>query len=162
MKNDSTPRQRSIGELVASIRDQLVGVVRQEAEIAKAEVRSAATKGGIGAAAFLVAGLILVLALLLLMVGLGFGFAAWFGWPTWAGFFLMVGVFLVLAALIGLVGYLMIKRVKAPEQTIATGRNTVNALRGQRPANPVSYDDEFEDLYGRRAAPRGGSSASGD
>lgn len=160
MNNDSTPRQRSIGELVASLRDQLLGVIHQEAEIAKTEVKSSATKGGIGAAAFVAAAIILVLALIMLMVGLGFGFAAWFGWPTWAGFFLMVGVFLVAAVAIALVGVVLVKRIKAPEHTIATGKNTVSALQGKRPANPVSYDDEFEDLYGRRATPGAASNAS--
>ncbi|MDN5820983.1 MAG: phage holin family protein, partial [Brachybacterium sp.] len=44
------PTQRSIGELVQSIRDELLGVVHHEIDIAKKEVTALAVKAGIIAA----------------------------------------------------------------------------------------------------------------
>ena len=60
-------------------------------------------------------------------VAAAFGLAA-LGLPYWAAFLIVAGVLLLLAAILGLIGYSRIKKVKAPEKTIANAQALVSEL----------------------------------
>ena len=147
------PTQRSIGELVQSIRDELLGVVHHEIDIAKKEVTALAVKAGIIAACAAVLLFLLLSAWVMLLFAAATGLEA-LGLPYWAAFLIVAGVFVVLGAIFGLVAFLVSKKLKAPETTIETAQAAVNAVQGKRRQNAVSYDDTFEELYGKQVSAR--------
>jgi Putative Actinobacterial Holin-X, holin superfamily III len=112
--------EQSLGELVATATRDVSLLVRQEIELAKAELTDQATKAGISAGLFGGAGFVAVLAIILASFAGAFGFSAGFDIPLWAGFLCMTGVYLVLAAILGYAGYRKIKRVKGLEMTKAS------------------------------------------
>jgi hypothetical protein len=145
------PTQRSIGELVASIKDEVLGVVHHEIDIAKREVTDILVKAGI------IAGLAAVLLFLLLSAWVMLLFAAAsglvaLGLPAWAAYLIVAGVFVVVAAIAGLGAFLISKKIRAPQTTIDTAMGAVDAVQGKRKQNAVSYDDTFEELYGKQGA----------
>lgn len=147
------PTQRSIGELVQSIRDELLGVVHHEIDIAKKELTSLAIKAGIIAACAAVLLFLLLSAWVMLLFAAATGLEA-AGIPLWAGFLIVAAVFIVLGLAAGLVAFLVFKRLKAPEVTIETAQSAVQAVQGKRRSNTVSYDDTFEELYGKKVSAR--------
>ena len=136
------PTQRSIGELVQSIRDELLGVVHHEIDIAKKEFTALAIKVGIIAACAAVLLFLLLSAWVMLLFAAATGLEA-LGLPYWAAFLIVAGVFVVLGAIFGLVAFLVSKKLKAPETTIETAQAAVGAVQGKRRQNAVSYDDTF-------------------
>src|SRR5699024_7366109 len=139
------PTQRSIGELVQSIRDELLGVVHHEIDIAKKEITAIAIKAGIIAACAAVLLFLLLSAWVMLLFAAATGLQA-LGLPYWGAFLLVAGVFIVVGAVPGLVAFLVSKRIKATETTIATAQTALDAAQRQRRQNAVSCDDNFEEL----------------
>lgn len=120
----------TIGRLVADASRDISALVHSEIALAKSEIRFSAKAGGIGAAMFVVAGflglLITVLvsiafAYLLVMVGLD---------PAWA-FLIVAGAYLLLAGILILIGFRLIKKVRAPQKTISTAKEIPAALKGR-------------------------------
>lgn len=147
------PTQRSIGELVQSIRDELLGVVHHEIDIAKKEITGIAIKAGIIAACAAVLLFLLLSAWVMLLFAAATGLQA-LGLPYWASFLIVAGVFILISAIAGLVAFLVFKKIKAPETTIETAQSAVDAVQGKRRSNAVSYDDTFEELYGKQVSSR--------
>src|SRR5699024_3795227 len=147
------PTQRSIGELVQSIRDELLGVVHHEIDIAKKEVTALAVKAGIIAACAAVLLVLLLSAWVMLLFAAATGLQA-LGLQYWGAFLIVAGVFVVIGAILGLVAFLVSKKLKAPETTIETAQSAVQAVQGKRSQNAVSYDDTFEELYGKQVSAR--------
>ena len=147
------PTQRSIGELVQSIRDELLGVVHHEIDIAKKEITSLGVKVGIIAAMAAVLLFLLLSAWVMLLFAAATGLQA-AGLPAWASFLIVAGVFIVISAIAGLVAFLVSKKLRAPETTIETAQSAVQAVQGKRRSNAVSYDDTFEELYGKQVSAR--------
>ncbi len=117
-----------VGDIIKSITADMKLIVRDEVELAKAELIPAAKNGGIGGGLFAAAGYFAICALSVLYFAAAFGVAAAFDWPTWAGF-LVVGVLLFLVAgLCGGIGFMLVKKVKGPERTIAQLNETVSEL----------------------------------
>jgi uncharacterized membrane protein YqjE len=130
----SEPRdERKLGELVFDVTEGVSGLVREEIQLAKAEVSEKASKIAKGAAVGISAGVFAFLALILVMEGI-----AWllneevFDGKTWPGFFIEAAVFLLIAALAALIAY---KAVKAgsppvPTQAIEEAKLTKETLKG--------------------------------
>lgn len=128
--------ERSIGQLVADISHQLTDLVRDEVALAKAEVKAVAGKGGVGAGLIGAAGFLAAVAFILLCVAAAYGLVA-AGLPTWAGFLVVAAVLLVLAAVLGLVGRARLRLVSAPQRTIDSAKDSVEALKGHDPRHPA-------------------------
>jgi uncharacterized membrane protein YqjE len=122
---------RKLGELVFDVTEGVSGLVREEIQLAKAEVSEKAGKIAKGAVVGISAGVFAFLALILVMEGI-----AWllneevFDGKTWPGFFIEAAVFLLIAALAALIAY---KAVKAgspplPEQAIEEAKLTKEML----------------------------------
>jgi putative superfamily III holin-X len=118
----------SMGDLVSEASKHLSTLVHAEIELAKLELRSTVKNAGVGAGAFIGALVVLVFSLTFGFVALAEGLVA-LGLDQWLAF-LIVFVFqlLVVGALV-FVGYRKVKRVKAPERTINTSKETVAYLR---------------------------------
>lgn len=147
------PTQRSVGELVASIKDELVGVVHSEVDIAKKELTALGIKAGIIAACAAVLLFLLLSAWVMLLFAAANGLAA-LGVAPWLSFLIIAAVFVVLAVIAGLVAFLVSKKLKAPEATIETAKGAVDAVQGKRHSTPRTYDDTFEELYGKQVSAR--------
>jgi len=124
--------ERKLGELVFDVTEGVSGLVREEIQLAKAEVSEKAGKIAKGAVVGISAGVFAFLALILVMEGI-----AWllneevFDGKTWPGFFIEAAVFLLIAALAALIAY---KAVKAgsppvPEQAIEEAKLTKEMLK---------------------------------
>src|ERR1044072_7669944 len=108
-------RDRSVAELVYDVSERTSTLIREEIELAKAEVTDKVTKLARGGAVGLVAGTFAFLALILIMHGF-----AWllndlfFNSDVWAGFFVEAAIFLLVAAGAGLFAYRSLKAGSPP------------------------------------------------
>jgi uncharacterized membrane protein YqjE len=123
--------ERKLGELVFDVTEGVSSLVREEIQLAKAEVSEKAGKLARGAVVGIAAGVFAFLALILVMDGI-----AWllneevFNGKTWPGFFIEAAIFLLIAALAALIAF---KAVKAgsppvPSQAIEEAKLTKEML----------------------------------
>jgi uncharacterized membrane protein YqjE len=112
--------ERKLGELVFDVTEGVSGLVREEIQLAKAEVSEKAGKLARGAVVGIAAGVFAFLALILAMDGI-----AWllneevFNGKTWPGFFVEAAIFLLIAALAALIAYKAVKAGSPPVPTQA-------------------------------------------
>jgi ABC-type multidrug transport system fused ATPase/permease subunit len=118
---------RSLGELVSSLTTDLSALARSEVELAKAELRDSARRGGLGAAFIAVAAFLLLLASVLLSIALAYGLIAAGLW-TWLAFLIVGLLYVLVAAVLGLLARRQFQRTKPPERTIASVKETGAAL----------------------------------
>jgi len=123
----------STGQLVASIKEDLSGLIRGEVELAKAELRESAVRAGVGGALVGVAGYVAMLASVLISVAAAFGLTALGLHPGWA--FLIVGaVYLLIAAALMLIARSRFRGIQGPERAKRVATEASQALRpGARP-----------------------------
>jgi uncharacterized membrane protein YqjE len=128
------PGNRSVAELVFDVSEKTSALIREEIELAKAEVTEKVGKILRGSAVGLAAGTFAFLALILVMEGI-----AWllneevFDGKTWPGFFLEAAVFLLIAAAAGLFAYRSVQAgaPPVPEQAIEEAKLTKAVLEGE-------------------------------
>ena len=116
-----------VGDIIKNITDDVKLLVQDQIELAKTELIPAAKNGGTGAGLFGVAGYFTLSATILLYITAAFGLIAAFDLSAWLAF-LIVAVALLLIA--GILGYLFLKRVKAPERTIAQANLATTEVKG--------------------------------
>jgi len=121
---------KTIGQLVVDIKTDLTDLVKSEVALAKAELADDAKAAGLGAGLFAGAALFGFFALMLLFIGASLTLALLL--PEWLSFLIVGVLLLVVAGVLALVGKSKISKVKAPERTIATGKDSVKALKGVR------------------------------
>lgn len=121
----------SIGQLAADVSTHLSTLVRSEVELAKLELRSTVKNAGVGAGMFIGAAVILVYSLTFFFFFGAEGLAA-LGLDRWLAFLIVFGAQFVLVLLLALVGFLKVRRVRAPEKTIKTTKETVDYLKKSR------------------------------
>ncbi len=108
----------TIGKLVVDAFDDIGALVRHMIELAKSELKVSAVAGGVAIALFALAGFISLLAIIMVSISIAY-FIVMAGFdPAWA-FLIVFGGYLLLAGLLALVGYLRIRKVRAPERTLA-------------------------------------------
>jgi len=119
--------KKSVADLVFDVSQGTSALIREEFELAKAEVSEKVAKLVRGSVVGIAAGIFAFLALILVMDGI-----AWllneevFDGKTWPGFFIEAAIFLLIAAAAGLIAY---KAVKAgappiPDQAIEEAKMT--------------------------------------
>jgi len=118
----------SVGELFSDVAEDLSTLMRQEVELAKAELRQSATRAGKGAGLLAGAGISGHMVLLFASV------AAWWsigdvtghGWSA----LIVAAIWLVIAAALGLMGRREISAVPGIPQTTQTAKQIPDAIRG--------------------------------
>lgn len=118
----------SIGQLVADASTHLSTLVHSEIELAKLELRSSVKNAGTGAGMFAAAAVVLVFSLVYGFQALAEGLAA-LGLDRWLAFLVVFAFQLAVAGLLVFLGVKKVKRVKAPQRTIATTKETVDYLK---------------------------------
>jgi len=130
---------RSLGQLFSAATADLSQLVHDEIALAKAEMKKDIKRGATGGAAISVAGVIAMASVPM------FSFAAVYAIHTtglglpWC-FLIMGGVFVVIAAIAGLIAVGRFKKVKPPERTIASTKETVEVLKKAKPRPAVASD----------------------
>jgi len=126
-------RDKSVAELVIDVSERASTLVREEIELAKAEISEKVGKLLRGSVVGLAAGIFAFLALILAMHGF-----AWlindlfFDGETWPGFFIEAALFLLIAAAAGFFAYRSVQAgaPPVPEQAIAEAKRTKEMLEG--------------------------------
>lgn len=120
-------KDRSVAELAFDVAEGASSLVREEIELAKAEIAEKVGKILRGSAVGIAAGAFAFLALILVMQGF-----AWllneelFDGKTWPGFFVEAAIFLLIAAAAGFAAYRALRAGSppVPEQAIAEAKKT--------------------------------------
>ena len=125
---------KSLGEIVAEVSEKASLLVREEIELAKAEVSEKAASLGRGAAVGAAAGFFALIGLIFL-----FHFLAWvivdiFDVKVWVGFAAVTLLLFLLAALAGFLAYRFVKKgaPPTPDLAIEEAKRTQAALEEMR------------------------------
>jgi uncharacterized membrane protein YqjE len=121
----------TIGQLVSDASAAVSNLIQGEIELAKLELRSTVKNGFTGIGLFAAAAAVLVFSLTFGFFALAEGIAA-AGLDRWLAFLIVFAFQLVVVALAVVIGIRKVKRVKAPERTIKTTRETVDYLKKSR------------------------------
>lgn len=118
----------TIGRLVADTSRHLSSLIRAEIALAKSELKVSVTAGGIGLALVVVAAFLGVLAIIMLSFSIAYWIVRLGLGEEWA-FLIVFGGYLLLALILVFLAIRRFKKVKAPERTIETTKETVATLR---------------------------------
>jgi Putative Actinobacterial Holin-X, holin superfamily III len=121
----------SVGQLVSDASTHLSNLIHSEIELAKLELRSTVKNAGTGAGFFAAAAVVLVFSLTFGFFALAEGIAA-LGLDRWLAFLIVFGAQVLVAGLCVYIGIKKVKRIRAPERTIKTTRETVDYLKNSR------------------------------
>jgi uncharacterized membrane protein YqjE len=131
---------QSVGELVIDVSERVSTLVREEIELAKAEVSEKVSSLVRGSVVGIAAGIFAFLGLILLMHAI-----AWllndlfFDDDFWAGFLIEGVLFFVIAAIAGLVAYKAVQKgaPPMPEMAIEEGKRIKQTLEAGTTPDPV-------------------------
>jgi len=124
-------QDKSLSDLVFDVSQGTSALVREEFELAKAEVSEKVGKLVRGSVVGVAAGVFAFLALILIMHGVAWLLAEeLFGGNVWSGFFIEAALFLLVAAVAGLIAYraLQAGAPPLPEQAIEEAKLTKEML----------------------------------
>lgn len=134
--------EQPVGEIIRAISSDVKELVRDEVQLAKSELVPAAKAGGIGVgllagAAFFGVSAVFILYFCVVYVLVRLGL------PVWASFLIVGAALLLLAGLLGAIGVSMVKKVKAPQRSIAQAKQTVDAVKAsaQQTLAAIKGDD---------------------
>lgn len=118
--------EQSIGALVREATTQVSALVRAEVELARAEITAEVKKGLQGSVFFLIALVIVLFSLFFLFFTFAELLDLWL--PRPAAFGIVFGVMLLAAGLFGLLGYLRVRKIRKPERTINSLKESAQVL----------------------------------
>jgi len=144
MTTDGLPPQdsgeKSLGEIVAEVSEKASLLVREEIELAKAEVTGKLSKLGRGAAIGAAAGVFLVFGITMFFHGLAWFLDDVFNWEDniWAGFAVVTALLFLLSLLAGFIAYRLFKKGAPPTPDLAI--QEAKATRAELEAQKIERD----------------------
>ncbi|MDT8910859.1 phage holin family protein [Amycolatopsis sp. PS_44_ISF1] len=123
--------EQSIGKLVGDATQHLSTLVRAEVELAKAELISEVKKALKGAVFFLIALAVLLYSTYFLFLFVAEILSDWWG-VRWPAFLTVFGLMLVTTLVTAFLGWRKVKKLRAPERTIDSVKETAAALKPHR------------------------------
>ncbi|MEV6423412.1 phage holin family protein [Streptomyces sp. NPDC051662] len=123
---------RSIGQLVASATAEMSALVHDEIALAKAEIRQDVKRGVTGGTAIAIAAVFALFSLPVLSFAAAYGIHNLGLGLAWS-FLIVGGAFLILAGLLAGLALLKFKKVKPPEKSIASAKETAAVLQNVKP-----------------------------
>jgi hypothetical protein len=117
-----------MGQLVADASESMSTLIRSEIELAKLELRSSVKNAGVGIGFFGAAAVILVFSMTFGFVALAEGLTAAGLW-RWLAYLVVFLLQLTAVGLFGYLGFRKVKRVRAPQRTIETSKDTIAYLK---------------------------------
>jgi uncharacterized membrane protein YqjE len=115
--NGVTPPQtgeKQLGEIVADVTQKAQQLVREEIELAKAEITTKTSRIVKGIVFFSVAGFFALLMLIFLLHMLSIGIAEWFDLKAWVGYAATTLLLLIMTVVAALIGLRMLKKGSPP------------------------------------------------
>ena len=124
-------RDRPVGELLRQLSQETTTLVRQELELAKAEMTEKGKQAGIGAGMFGGAGVSGLLALIFLSLATVAAFDT--GMPTWLAALIVGALWAAVAAVLAMQGRQKVQQATppAPEQAIESTKEDVQWAKSQ-------------------------------
>jgi uncharacterized membrane protein YqjE len=111
--------EKSVGQLVVDVSDKALLLVREEIELAKAELREKVSKLIGGAIVGLVAAAFALLALIYFLHGVAHFFQEVVGLSLWVGYLIVAGVLIILG-IVGVIGaWRLVKAGSPPSPKLA-------------------------------------------
>lgn len=120
--------ERTIGQLVADINNEVSGLVRDEIALAKAELKQDAKRGGIGAGLLGGAAVFGLVGFLMLCMTAGFALVA-AGLSEWLAFLIVTLVLFVIAGIFAAIGATRLKKVRGPKEAIDTTKQSIEQVK---------------------------------
>jgi len=135
----TTPlRERSLGELVATLSRDLALLVHQEIELVKTDLKTTALKIAVGAAGFVVALIALLFAVPVLSIAAALGIHA-LGISLGFSFLIVGGGYVLLALIAASVGIMQLRKAKPPTRAVGSMKADLQAIaRKPTPAPPAA------------------------
>jgi hypothetical protein len=118
------PDQPSVGELVRRASENVSTLVRAEIELAKAELSTTVKRAGIGGGMLAGAAVVLLFSVPFLFVVIAEVLVA-IGLPRWLSYLIVWVFFLLVAGVLALLGQRQLKKMRKPERTLQTTKDTV-------------------------------------
>lgn len=131
----SPDQEPSVGELVRRASEHVSTLVRSEIELAKSELSGTVKRAGIGGGMLAAAGVIALFSVPFLFVVIAEVLVA-IGLPRWLSYLIVWVLFLLIAGVLALIGRSQLKKMKAPERTIKTAKDT--AAWARHPTSPAA------------------------
>ena len=125
---------KNLGEIVSEVTSKAQLLVREEIELAKAEVTAKVQKLAKGAGFFAGAGVLAVFGLIYLFHFLALGIADWTGLKDWVGYAIVTVFIFLVVGLLALLGLRSIRKgtPPTPELAIEEAKKTRAALEEAR------------------------------
>lgn len=130
---------RSLGQLVASATAEMSALVHDEIALAKAELRQDVRRGAMGGVAIGIAGVFALFSLPVLSFAAAYGIHNLGLGLAWS-FLIVGGAYWVLAGLLALLAVSKFKKVKPPEKSIASAKQTAAVLQSVKPHPRAAQD----------------------
>jgi uncharacterized membrane protein YqjE len=111
--------EKGLGDIVGDVTQKAQLLVREEIELAKAEVTEKVSKLAKGAGFFAGAGILAVFALIYLFHFLALGIADWFSLKIWVGYLIVTVLLLAVAGVLALLGVRSMKKGTPPKPELA-------------------------------------------
>jgi uncharacterized membrane protein YqjE len=126
--------EKSLGEIVGEVTEKTSLLVREEIELAKAEVTQKVSRLAKGGVFFAVAGVLAVFGLIYFFIFLAEGIADWFSLKIWVGYAIVTVLIFVIAGVLGLLGLRSFKKgtPPVPEMAIEEAKKTKAVLEEAR------------------------------
>jgi len=118
-QSPETPPREGVGPAVQEISYRAQQLVREEIELAKAEVSAKVSSIAKGVAVGVAGGIFGVVALLFFLHGLSFGFSDWFNVAPWVGYWITTAILFVLAGLAAFLAARLVKKGSPPKPEMA-------------------------------------------
>jgi cytochrome c biogenesis protein CcdA len=116
----------SIGELVKEATAQVSTLVRAEVELAKAEITRDVKKGLTGSVYFILALVVLFYSTFFFFLFLAELLDNWL--YRWAAFLIVFAIMVLTTVLLALLGFLKVRRIRGPQKTIESVKETREAF----------------------------------
>ncbi|SOJ57769.1 hypothetical protein MSIMFB_05247 [Mycobacterium simulans] len=120
------PAEPSIGDLIKDATTQMSTLVRAEVELARAEITRDVKKGLTGSVFFISALVILFYSTFFFFFFLAELLDTWI-W-RWVAFLIVFAIMVVVTLVLALFGFLKVRRIRGPRQTIESVKETREAL----------------------------------
>ena len=118
----ATPANPSIGDLVRDATTQVSTLVRAEVELARAEITRDVKRGLTGSVFFIAALVVLFYSTFFLFFFIGEVLDIWL--YRWAAYLIVFGIMVAVTVLLALLGYLKVRRIRGPRETIESVKET--------------------------------------
>ncbi|KBZ58276.1 phage holin family protein [Mycobacterium colombiense] len=151
------PAEPSIGDLIKDATTQVSTLVRAEVELARAEITRDVKKGLTGSVFFIAALVVLFYSTFFFFFFLAELLDTWL-W-RWVSFLIVFGIMVVVGAVLALFGFLKVRRIRGPRETIESVKETRSALTPGHDKAPGGAK-ALPEPHGRHAKP--GNDAAGD